>query len=407
MSNNDFEEIPDYVFHEAVSDTLGGQGLEGGTGTKPYNFRCPICGDSKKNSNLKRGYVLHEAGRWTYVCLNECGYMSFISFLKKFHPDAHRKLCFNGLKGRKSQKKATDTRTDAEKSYKASDSYCFKKGELVNVYDTHPTAKIALDYCISRKIPESIYEKWFVCIRDTKFHDRNSDGSFILNDKGFPLGNEYGDRLIIPYYRYGGTWIQFDARALSDSAFLRYRNLEGAERQMYNIDWLDTSKPFYLLEGSINSCFIKNSVAFGGTKHLMQFLKQFPQIMQNVHNGVFIWDNDDAGKDEMIKTIKMGFKWFDWSGVKVNPEFKFKPDGSLRTLNDINDIVRFGNDFIVDADGFLQIDCLKKYIKESDGGILVTMMYGDREKMRKEKVKKIFDEMHKKRKPKEVNLLLG
>ena len=37
-----------------------------------YNFRCPYCGDSKKNKNRARGYFFQKKGSYIYKCHN-CG----------------------------------------------------------------------------------------------------------------------------------------------------------------------------------------------------------------------------------------------------------------------------------------------------------------------------------------------
>ena len=382
MTNFDFDRIPDYVLHDAVRETLSDQQLSGGTGNTPYNFRCPICGDSKTNKLKKRGYVLFSEGTWTYVCHNECGKMSFISYLKQFHPYTYRSVIFHAFDRNKHERKPVDTRTKAEKTYEADNEYKFKKGELIQITDDHPTAKKALDYCITRKIPKSIYLKWYVCLKDDSFYDKDHEGNYIYNEKGYPKGNEYGNRIIIPYYRYGEKWKQFDARSLEENTMLRYKNLEGAEREMYNIDFLDVTKPFFLVEGAIDSCFIKNSVAFGGTKHLMKFLEMYPHIKQHASNGTVIWDNDEAGYDEMPKTVNLGFNWFDWTEFDSN------------SIKDINDLVLKTDKISTNDDGFIQYDTLKKYIRGAEGAnIMLTMLYGNREKKRKQKSKENFDKI--------------
>lgn len=35
------------------------------------NIRCPICGDSKYNKSIKRGYVIEQNGTQFYICHNE------------------------------------------------------------------------------------------------------------------------------------------------------------------------------------------------------------------------------------------------------------------------------------------------------------------------------------------------
>lgn len=409
MSNFDIKNIPDYAMHEAVRKTLSEHNLTGGNGSTPYNFRCPICGDSKKNKHKKRGYVTFSKGPWVYTCHNECGKMSFLNFLKQYHTSTHRELMFMALVDKSPRKRQEPQQTTAEKAYKANSEYNFKTGELLEIYDSHPLARAARSYCIRRRIPEKVYSRWFVCVKDTRFHDRDNAGNILYNEKGLPKGNEYANRLIIPYYTFGGKFTQFDARALDDNAFLRYRNLEGAERELYMYDWLDTSKPFFLLEGSIDSTFIKNSVAFGGTQHLMKFLEMYPEILSNSHNGTVIWDNDDAGYDEMIKTIKMGFSWFDWTSIKPLPQYTLNDDGTNRIIKDVNNMVLYTDAVETDNEGFVVYESLIKYIKKPDGGIMATMLYGNRDKMRKERNRKKFEEMRiqRKNKKEQSNWFLG
>lgn len=397
-----FDQIPDYVLHDAVKETLSGCNLTGGNGISPYNFRCPICGDSKKNPHIKRGYVLYKDSNWVYHCHNECGSMSFLQFLKERHNDVYRDVLFHAYDRTDWKRKSKKEIPKQEATFKGKEIYNFKKGELIGIMDDNPTAKIALDYCISRQIPKSIYIKWYVCIKDPKFLSKGPDGKYIYNERGIPQGNEYGNRLIIPYYRYGGNWVQFDARDLNPTSFLRYRNLEGADREMYNVDFLNVNEPFFLLEGSIDSTFIRNSVAFGGTKHLMSFLKEFPHIAENAKNGTVIWDNDDAGYDEMIHTVNMGFQWFDWRSIKPTKEYMYYDDGTLRQIKDINDAVLYTNKFSVDNNGFIIYDDLKKYIKKAEGAsVLLTLIYGNREKMRRDKLRKRSEQMRIQSKKKE------
>lgn len=394
--------IPDYMLHNAVQEALGNEKLSGGNGTTPYNFRCPICGDSKKNKNLKRGYVLYNRGEWVYVCHNECGTMSFLNFLRDYHNDIYKDIIIQGYanKGKWEPKKII--KSEFEKTYLPIGELPFKKDELVSIFDPHPLAQQALNWVISRQIREQTYENWYVCLEGAEFYDKDGNGNLLYNENGFPKGNEYKKRLIIPYYRFGGKWTQFDARALDPMAVIRYKNLKNAEREPYNIDWLDVTKPFFLLEGCINSTFIYNSVAFGGTKHFNSLLEKYPYIREYSHNGTVIWDNDDAGYDMISHSIDHGFNWFNWSTIKPSDDFKLKSDGTLRVINDINDLVMFTEIGIRDENNYIKYESLYPYIEPAKGGkIKASLLYGDREAIRKEKNRKIFMEMNEKRKNRE------
>lgn len=395
----DTNRIPDYVMHDAVRETLSDSMLIGGTNNRPYQFRCPICGDSKKNKFLRRGYVLYNKGMWVYVCQNECGKMGFLSFLKEYHNAVYKKAIFHAFsKDRSKFTPAIDKRTIAEKTFIPTGEAVFKPGELISIMDNHPKAMQGLQWAMSRQIRKSVYERWFVCLSGEEFLDRDPVGNYVYNENGFPKGNEYKDRIIIPYYRFGGKWSQFDARALNPNALVRYKNLQGVEREPYNIDWLDVTKPFFLLEGSINSTFIQNSVAFGGTKHFLSLLEEHPEIKEYAHNCTVIWDNDAAGYDELSKSIGLGFKWFNWSTIVPSEQFIAKPDGSHRIINDINDLVLYTDITLRDCNEYIDINSIKKYIEEVRGGLIkATLLYGNRDRIRKEKVSKNFEEMKSKR----------
>ena len=384
--------------HDAVRETLGDCKLMGGVGNSPYIFRCPICGDSKKNPNAKRGAVVHNRGDWNFVCLNECGSMSFLKFLKIYHHDVYKRLVIHGFTNdRKSYNKEPE-KTEAEKTFIAAGETVFKPRELISILDNHPLAKKALNWAMGRKIRKIVYEQWYVCLEGNEFLDRDDRGGFIYTEKGYPKGNEYKNRVIIPYYRFGGKWSQFDARSLDPKAFVRYMNLKGADREPYNIEWLDVTKPFFLLEGCIDSTFIENAVAFGGTKHFHALLEQFPQILEHAHNGTVIWDNDDAGYDMIPVSIKMGFKWFNWSSIHPSDQFRKNSDGTNRVIKDINDLILYTELMERDEKEYIRYESLVPYIEDAKCGMIkVSLLYGDREAIKKEKQREAFMKMNENR----------
>lgn len=394
MSGFDFNNIPDSVLHDAAQRVLAGCDLNANTKIE-YHFRCPLCGDSKKSLHKKRGHVYFAKSVWRYVCYN-CGKnMPFISFLKMTDREVYRNVIFHGFSRDAVRQEREDKKEDwAEETYKPLGSSVFKPGELVSIFDDNDLSKIALGICQKRKIRTEVYSRWFVCLKDSKFYNRLPNGEIILNEQGFPTGNEYGYRLIIPYYKYGGVWSQFDARDLRDKSPLRYRNLQGAEREFYNIDWLDVTKPFFLLEGAVDATFIKNAVSFGGIKGFGELIAQHPEILENARNGVVMWDNDDSGKDEIEKTVKMGFNWFNWSDIIPSEEFRFNEDGSERIIKDVNDSVMYTNLMERDDEEYIKLESLVKYV-EKPNLIKVNLMFGNRQQAKKEKTRETMKNLEK------------
>jgi len=69
--------------------------------THYYNFRCPICGDSKKNPNKARGFIFSTANNTTqFKCYNCCGTkgITFIKFLEKYDPQLHERYVLERYK---------------------------------------------------------------------------------------------------------------------------------------------------------------------------------------------------------------------------------------------------------------------------------------------------------------------
>jgi transcription elongation factor Elf1 len=66
--------------------------------TNLYNFRCPICGDSKKNKNKARGYLYQVKNNTNFKCHN-CGVnISFNNFLKQIDSTIHKQYIFEKFK---------------------------------------------------------------------------------------------------------------------------------------------------------------------------------------------------------------------------------------------------------------------------------------------------------------------
>ena len=63
-----------------------------------YNFRCPICGDSKKNKSKTRGYLYAVKTNVNFKCHNCGASMSLNNFLKTLDPYIHKQYTFEKFK---------------------------------------------------------------------------------------------------------------------------------------------------------------------------------------------------------------------------------------------------------------------------------------------------------------------
>ena len=63
-----------------------------------YNFRCPICGDSKKNKSKTRGYIYGIKENVNFRCHNCGASMSFNNFLKEIDPYIQKQYAMEKFK---------------------------------------------------------------------------------------------------------------------------------------------------------------------------------------------------------------------------------------------------------------------------------------------------------------------
>ena len=63
-----------------------------------YNFRCPICGDSKKNKSKTRGYLYAVKANTNFKCHNCGASMSLNNFLKHVDPAVHKQYVMEKFK---------------------------------------------------------------------------------------------------------------------------------------------------------------------------------------------------------------------------------------------------------------------------------------------------------------------
>ena len=109
---------------------------------------------------------------------------------------------------------------------------------------------------------------------------------------------------------------------------LRYLTMKFLEDVplIYNLNKVDKTKTIYVTEGPIDSLFLPNSIAVGGS----DFKKLDDSIKDNA---VIIFDNEPRSK-EIIKKLKevidLGYKVVIWHNKRVNG------------IKDINDMIMDG-----------------------------------------------------------------
>jgi len=271
-----------------------------------YNFRCPICGDSKKNKSKTRGYLYAVKANTNFKCHNCGASMSLNNFLKQVDPAVHKQYVMEKFKeghtGRNFVIDEPDIKFEAPK---------FKKKLKLPKASENPKSS---GYLTARKLnPDDFYYaehfKKFVNNLKPTFDDTKHDE----------------ERIIIPLY-YEKNLIGLQGRSINPNP-VKYITvmLDDDAPKIYGLDNIRRDAPVYITEGPFDSTFIRNAIAMCGADADIS--------RWGISNPVWIYDNEPRNREitnRISKTIDSG------QSVVIWPE-------SIDD-KDINDMVMNGLD---------------------------------------------------------------
>ena len=271
-----------------------------------YNFRCPICGDSKKNKSKARGYLYQVKNNTNFKCHN-CGVnISFNNFLKEVDVTLHKQYTFEKFKENK-----TGRNFSTEEPKFTFQAPKFKsKINLPKASENEDARK----YLESRKLnPDKFYysqkfKEWVNTIKPT-FDEVKYDEP----------------RIVIPLF-YKKELVGFQGRALGSSK-IKYITIMISDEspKIYGLDEVQKDKTVYITEGPFDSTFISNAIALCGADGDVS--------KWGISDCVWIYDNEPRNTEilsRISRVIEDGQKVVIWPS-SINQK-------------DINDMVLSGLD---------------------------------------------------------------
>ena len=291
-----------------------------------YNFRCPICGDSKKHKNKARGYVYAYKADMNFKCHNCGASTTFSNFLKTLDPTLHKQYVLEKFKERNTGKG----------SIIEEPKFDFKKPVFRKKLDLPRASEvpIAKEYLERRKLDPSKFfftnkfKEW------TNTHKKTFDN--ITRDES---------RIVIPLYDVDNNLIGFQGRSLGPNSVKYITVMINEEApKIYGLDKVKTEKPIYILEGPFDSTLVENSVAmcgsdldvrtFGWCNYIWVFDNEprnreiVERISKTINRGdqVVIWPSNIEEKDVNDMTlsghdVKSVLKSNTYSGLKAKIKF--------------------------------------------------------------------------------------
>ena len=220
-----------------------------------WTFRCPYCGDSKKNKNKTRGYIFQVKGDHVFKCHN-CGITrSFSNFLKDHAPHVYDEYVMERYKEGTIGKNVPKPDLTQFISKPKFDKRTVDLENLSSLNNFH----VAKKYILDRGIPENKLDRLFYCPNFKEWtNTQKHTFSDTTNDE---------ERIIIPLNSSDGNLIGFQGRSLSPKAKMRYITvmLDEDAPKLYGLDHINKNETIYIVEGPLDSFFLENSVAMCGS----------------------------------------------------------------------------------------------------------------------------------------------
>ncbi|ASU00504.1 DNA primase [Aeromonas phage AS-zj] len=296
-----------------------------------YNFRCPICGDSKTDYSKTRGWIYESEGHVRYGCFNCNVNMKLTNYLYDNEPEMYREFAKEKF-ANKDDSEWFETKKTVEKPVELITKSVIPYSTCIaDLPENHPAVK----WVAARKIPKHQYKLFFFTADWKKVANSVKPETYLYDDK-----KEY--RLVIPIYNKDGTYSSLQGRALDPNVdkSRRYLTIKADDKasKVYGMERVDPSKTVWMLEGPIDSVFIPNACAIvGGVMALED--APFPD------KRVWVLDKEGRSFDTLKRIenlIKAGEKvviWDEcpWSSKDIN-DF-IKNDGAT-----IDEVVQYLKD---------------------------------------------------------------
>lgn len=286
-----------------------------------FNFRCPICGDSKKSKTKARGWIFEKAGKIRFYCHNCNESMSFPKFIQTMDENLYREykleMLREGAAGYHEPANMPRLGSNFRPIFESSDPL----KNLTRVSSLHHNDPIK-KYVMDRKIPPEYHYKLFVTDAFCKYINT------LIPDKFSESALAHDEpRLIIPFINKDSKVHALQGRSMDENSKSKYITivLDESIPKVYGLDTLKSGKT-YVVEGPIDAMFLDNAVASAGGD-LRMATSVVPQ-----EDMIVIYDNERRSKEtikKMHKAVTQGFKVCFW------------PENIV--YNDINDMVKYGN----------------------------------------------------------------
>lgn len=263
-----------------------------------WNFRCPVCGDSRKNKLKARGYVYRKKSNLFFMCHNCNASISFANLIKSVDRALYDEYVLESFKN---QTHGNTPKPDFSFVKNSNPTKKFIENKIVlPTVDENNEAKAYLE---NRKIPKKYFSQLYYAEDFREFVKNifpDYEKELYKNEK----------RIVIPFYDRNNILIGFQGRSILNSK-IKYITIKLSEDydKVFGLNTIDFSKKIYVVEGPFDSMFLENSIA------MMDSSLTKAKTVVGDYDYVFIFDNEPRNKqivNSIDNAIKMGYSVCVW-----------------------------------------------------------------------------------------------
>lgn len=275
-----------------------------------YVFRCPICGDSKKNRSKTRGgfYLPSGSDSYNMGCFNCGASMKFGNFLRLIDPVLYNEYSVEYYKARNDENRIITSESNVVHEIQSTK----KRLNLLNLecINDLPESHPAVKYLLKRRIDQSNWSRLYFILRFKKWEAE------FRKEKLEKWVVEH-PRLIIPFFDRLGNITRLSARSFGNDEpkYIYMKVMDNASR-VYGIDTVDAKSKVYVFEGPIDSLFIPNSIAVGSASLIVPELSEYQDY-------VLVPDNQPRNPEvckQIRKMVESGSKVCLWPHSMIHKD---------------------------------------------------------------------------------------
>ena len=285
-----------------------------------WNFRCPVCGDSKKNKFKMRGYIYRRKNDLFFTCHNCNAAWSFPKLMEYLDRSIYNEYKLDVLRESGKGSKYLEHKA-AVKFFQDTKPVFEKKTEIdLPTIESLPDTHLAKTYIRNRRIPQ---ERW------SELYYAEDFAAFIKElipdySKELQVGEK---RLVIPFLDEKNKLLGVQGRDLAGSK-VKYISvkLNPENPKVYGLNRLNRDENVLVVEGPFDSMFLPNALATMDShlEHAVKYVGPDTEL-------TFVYDNQPRNS-EIVKTMR--------KTIEGNHKIVIWPNSMSE--KDINDMVLAG-----------------------------------------------------------------